>query len=192
MLGAGHLVPYLAAAHADIRPITHIEVWARNRESAFRAVSLIRKLRPGVHVAVATNIEAAVRSADIVSAATRATAPIIHGRWLRPGTHLDLVGGYRPDMRELDDEGIGKCRIFVDVLEAVLEEAGDLIDPIARGIICRSSILGELADLAAGSSVRTSRDEITLFKSVGTAIADLATAVSAWKEEGRVNRAAGE
>ena len=188
MLGAGHLVPYLAAAHAAVRPVARIEVWARNRDRAHEAAARIRALRPDLDVAVATELEAAVRAADIVSVATRATAPVLRGRWLPPGAHVDLVGGYRPDMREIDDDGIANCRLFADARDAALSEAGDLIDPIARGVIRASSLLGDLSDLATGACGRTSGGEITLFKSVGTAAADLATAVCAWKRRAALAR----
>ncbi|MBA2933550.1 ornithine cyclodeaminase family protein [Sphingomonas sp. CGMCC 1.13654] len=181
VLGSGHLAPYLAAAHARIRPIEHIAIWARRPDQAERVASSVREDLGGVPVEVCTDIERAVRSADLVSAATRATAPLIRGEWLAPGVHVDLVGGYRPDMREIDDHGITRGPIFVDSIEGALAEAGDLIDPIERGVLAREAIAGDLAALISGRAGRGSANEITIFKSVGTALADLAAAVAAWE-----------
>ncbi|WP_440524578.1 ornithine cyclodeaminase family protein [Sphingomonas sp.] len=184
VLGSGHLAPYMAAAHAVVRPIETIRIWARDADRAKGAVDKIRSLLPSgsqPDIVVAADLEEATRSADIVTAATSATAPLIRGKWLRPGTHVDLVGSYRPDMREIDDEGISRARIFVDDRAAALTEAGDLTDPIARGLISRMAICGELADLCAGHGGRVASDEITLFKSVGTGIADLVAAIEVWE-----------
>lgn len=184
LVGAGHLIPYLGAAHAAIRPIDRVLIWAR-REEAARACAekLSRRLGEGggPTVEVCGDLEEAVRQADIVSAATRATVPIIEGRWLAPGTHIDLVGGYRPDMREIDDAGIMRSSIFVDDRGAALAEAGDLVDPIARGIWSSAEIRGDFADLSLGLAGRSSAEEITLFKSVGVAASDLAVAALAWR-----------
>ena len=109
--------------------------------------------------------------------ATSSTAPVLEGRWLRPGAFVDLVGSFTPGAREADDDAVLRARIFVDTFEGALAEAGDLIDPISRGVIGRERVEGELADLVSGRVAgRLSAEEITLFKSVGTAIEDLATA----------------
>lgn len=184
VLGGGHLAPYLAVAHALVRPIRTIRLWARCREQAALVSAKILALAPDDFVArieVVDDLEDAVRSADIVSAATSATEPFIPGAWLREGAHVDLVGSYRPDMRELDDAGIAKGRIFIDDRDAALREAGDLIDPISRGIISAEAICGDLAALCAGTAGRTSDDEITIFKAVGIGIADLVAAIEAWE-----------
>ena len=118
-----------------------------------------------------------MRSADIVSCATSSVTPVLEGRWLARGTFVDLVGSFTPEMREADDEAVRRSRIFVDTFEGALAEAGDLIGPIGRGVIGRERIEGELADLV-GARVpgRRTPEEITLFKSVGTALEDLAAA----------------
>jgi ornithine cyclodeaminase len=100
----------------------------------------------------------------------------VRGAWITPGTHLDLVGGFRRGMREADDEAIARARIVVDTYAGALAEAADLVEPLERGVIARSAIVAELAELVAGRPGRTDANEITLFKSVGTAIADLAAA----------------
>lgn len=184
LVGAGHIIPSLGAAHAAVRPIDRILIWARRPEAARAAADRLRaRLEPdrGIMVEAHGDLEAAVRQADIVSAATRATTPLIEGAWLSPGTHVDLVGGYRPDMREIDDDGIARSTIFVDDRIGALAEAGDLIDPIANGVATPASIRGDLADLALGLTGRSGADEITLFKSVGVAASDLAVAVLAWR-----------
>ena len=108
---------------------------------------------------------------------TTSTEPLVQGAWLAPGTHLDLVGGFRPDMREVDDGAVARSRVVVDTYAGALAEAGDLVQPLERGVIVRAHIVAELAELLRGQRVgRRSDDEITLFKSVGTALEDLAAA----------------
>jgi len=177
MVGAGHLAPWLVRAHAALRPaLTRVLIWARRHDSA---QALVRQLQgEGIAAEAATELAAAVAQADIVSCATTATAPLVQGAWLRPGTHLDLVGGYRPDMREADDAAIARCeRIVVDTRAGALAEAGDLVQTLARGVITPAHISGELAELLRGDCAgRTAPEQITLFKSVGTALEDLAAA----------------
>jgi ornithine cyclodeaminase len=121
-------------------------------------------------------LQAAVRWADIVSCATLARAPLVRGAWLRPGQHLDLVGSFTAEMREVDDGAIGRCELYVDTRAGALAEAGEIIGAIARGIIEPSAIRAELADLPSGRFARAGDDSITVFKSVGTALEDLAAA----------------
>jgi ornithine cyclodeaminase len=123
------------------------------------------------------DLEQAVREADIVSCATTATAPVVHGAWLPAGCHLDLVGGFRRSMREADDAAVARARVYVDTYAGALAEAADIVEPLERGVIARADVLGELAGLVCGDAPgRTSPAEITLFKSVGTAVEDLAAA----------------
>ena len=178
LAGTGALAPWMAAAHASVRPIERIDVWGRRPERAEATVEAIRPLvGPGVDVRAAFSFEAAVRRADIVSCATSSPTPVLEGRWLAAGAFVDLVGSFTPDTRESDDDAVRRSRIFVDTFEGALAEAGDLLDPIARGVIGRERVEGELADLVHGRvEGRRSTEEITLFKSVGTAIEDLAAA----------------
>jgi alanine dehydrogenase len=177
LAGTGALAPWMAAAHATVRPIERIDVWGRRPARVQATVEAIRLLvGPQVEIKAAP-FEDAVRRADIVSCATSSSAPVLEGRWLRPGAFVDLVGGFTPDAREADDDAVLRARIFVDTFEGALAEAGDLIGPISRGVIGRERVEGELADLVSGRVAgRLSVEEITLFKSVGTAIEDLATA----------------
>ena len=176
VVGTGALAPWMAAAHAVVRPIERIDVWGRRPERVSATVDAIREL-VGARLTVdaAPALEESVRAADIVSCATSSPAPLVSGRWLRTGTFVDLVGSFSPSTREADDDVVRRARIFVDTFEGALAEAGDLIDPIARGVIDRERIEGELADLVKGRIAgRRTAEEITLFKSVGTALEDLA------------------
>jgi len=175
IVGAGHIASMLAPAWRAVRPIARVLVW--NLRPA-RAEALAAALREqGLAASATADLEGAVRQADIVSCATLATAPLIRGEWLRPGAHLDLVGGYLPTMREADDAAVRRARVFIDS-EAALTEAGDLTQPIANGVLEPSAIAGTLATLCRGETAgRRSVEEITLFKSVGTALEDLAAAV---------------
>lgn len=180
LVGAGALAAHLAAAHMAQRPIERVSIWARRNE---QAEALAAKLvRPGLDVRAIRDLDAAVAEADIVSAATLADAPLIRGDRLRPGAHVDLVGGFTPAMREADDDAIRRARVFVDTFAGALAEAGDILQPIASGALKREAIAGDLFSLADGTTAgRIGADEITLFKSVGTALEDLAAAAHVWR-----------
>jgi ornithine cyclodeaminase len=178
MIGTGALAPKMVAAHCAVRAIVRVRVWGRRPERATAAVEAIENLVPRyIRVEYAPDLEVAVRSADIVSCATSSALPVLAGRWLRPGTFVDLVGSFSPSTREADDEVMSRSRLFVDTLEGAFAEAGDILDPLSRGVIERTQIEAELADLVRGNAHgRGSPREIIVFKSVGTAIEDLAAA----------------
>jgi ornithine cyclodeaminase/alanine dehydrogenase-like protein (mu-crystallin family) len=180
IVGAGHLAPYLVRAHASVRPIRKVSIW--NRTPA-RAEAMAASLAAtGLAVEVAVDLEAAVRAADIVSCATFSNDALVQGAWLRPGQHVDLVGAFKPTMRETDDEVIRRARVWVDTYEGAMSEAGDLLQPIAAGIFAEKDIQGDLAGLVRGTApVRRGEDEITLFKSVGASIEDLAAAIAVYE-----------
>ncbi len=175
MVGTGALAPHLIAAHAAVRPIHNVLIWGRTEE---KAVKLAKRLdRPDFRVAATTDLEAAARGAQIISCATLSTTPLIAGDWLQPGQHLDLVGGFRPDMRETDDTAIRRARVFVDTRTGAAAEAGDIVQPIDSGILDPADIAADLFELTRGERAgRRYYDQITLFKSTGTAIEDLAAA----------------
>ena len=177
MVGAGHLAPWLVRAHLALQPsLLRVSIWARRGD---RAEALAQQLRSeGIAAEAVADLAAAVARADVLSCATTATVPLVQGAWLQCGTHLDLVGGFRPDMREVDDAAISRCDcIVVDTRAGALAEAGDLVQPLARGIITLDRIAGDLAELLRGDCAgRTHDDQVTLFKSVGTALEDLAAA----------------
>jgi alanine dehydrogenase len=177
ILGTGALAPTMAVSHCAVRPIKRVSVWGRRPEQASATAEAIRAKLQDIEVSVTDSIEKAVATADIVSSSTSSPTPILAGKWLKPGTHVDLVGSFQPTKRESDDDVVLRSRIFVDTLHGALHEGGDVVEPISRGVISRDRIEGELADLASGRvNGRGGKDEITLFKSVGTAIEDLATA----------------
>jgi ornithine cyclodeaminase len=180
LLGAGALADYMIRAHASVRPITHVAVW--NRTPANAAAVAARFAGSGITVTVTTDLEAAVREADIISTATISSTALVKGAWLKPGAHLDCVGAFRPDMRETDDDCVRRARLWVDTRIGGLHEAGDVVLPLKAGVITEAHILGDLYELARGQApVRASADEITMFKSVGASIEDLAAAVAVWE-----------
>lgn len=178
IVGTGALAPYMALAHCTVRPIRRITVSGRDEGRASDTATEIRALVGGrVEVSVATDLGSVVPAADIVSCATSSVQPVLAGKWLRPGAFVDLVGSFSPGRREADDDAVLRSRLFVDTFEGALTEAGDLLQPLERGLIGRDRIEGELSDLVSGRSTgRRGADEIILFKSVGTAIEDLAAA----------------
>lgn len=178
VVGAGSLPPYLVRAHTGVRPIRDVAIWNR---TVARAESLAAQLRAeGFNAEAVTDLEAVARTADIITCATLSTAPLIKGGWLKEGAHLDLVGGFTPLMREADDAAITRARVYVDT-SAAIAEAGDIAGPVARGALRAENICGDLAGLCSGRTPgRATPAEITLFKSAGTAIEDLAAAVLLW------------
>lgn len=175
LVGTGHLAPALARGHAAVRPIRRVLVWGR---SNVRAEALAARLRDaGLAAEPAPDLAAAVAQADIVSCATVSTEPLVLGRWVRPGTHVDLVGAFTPQMRESDDALIQAARVYVDTYAGALSEAGDLTRPIAAGVWSPDRVCADLYQLCSGDRAgRAADDEITVFKSVGAAIEDLTAA----------------
>lgn len=185
IVGAGALAPHLVAAHRSVRPsLSRVLVW--NRTSG-KAESLAGRLRAdGVDARAVSDLEAAAREADVISCATSSEEPLVHGAWLRPGTHIDLVGGFTPAMREADDEVIRRARIFVDTRQFTVDDAGDLCQPIASGVIARADVLADLFELCRGDHPgRRAPDEITLFKNAGGGHLDLFVAMALVGRAGR-------
>lgn len=176
VIGTGTLAPFMARAHVALRPsLKRVVIWGRSTERAMFLASRLRN--EGLACEVATDLPSAVASAHIISCATAAATPVVSGQWLSPGTHLDLVGGFTRAMREVDDDAVRRALIVVDTYAGALAEAGDLTDPLERGVITRENIVAELAQLVrAERPGRTRADQVTLYKSVGTALADLAAA----------------
>lgn len=180
MVGAGALAPHLVRAHRSVRPITRVTLWNRTRGRAVQTGFALTAT--GIEVDVTDDLEAAVKEADIVSCATLSSKPLISGPWLKKGTHVDLVGSFTPTMREVDDAAIKRARVYVDTRAGATKEAGDIVQPLRRRALKKSDIQGDLFDLCHGTvKGRRRKDEITLFKSVGTAIEDLAAAVLVWR-----------
>jgi ornithine cyclodeaminase len=179
MIGAGALAPHLVRAHCAVRPIKRVTLWNRTRS---RAVSTAFALTTsGLSPEIADDLEMAVREADIVSCATLSATPLVHGAWLKKGAHVDLVGAFSPNTREADDEAIRRARIYVDDRINAPKASGEIAIPLKKKVLTLKSIQGDLYELCRGKAKgRKRRDEITLFKSTGLALEDLAAAVLVW------------
>jgi len=175
VVGSGRVARLLPQAYRALLPIEEITVWSRNPEAAARMAAQLSF--DDCAVRASTQLEAAVGQADVVSCATLATEPVIRGAWLQPGSHLDLIGGFTPQMREADDDCFKGSALYVDTVEA-LQKAGDLLGPMARGVFAPSDVAGTLEALCrAQAGGRQSDQSRTVFKSVGTALEDLAAAI---------------
>jgi ornithine cyclodeaminase len=176
MVGAGGLSRHLIAAHRAVRPsIERVLIW--NRTPA-KAVQLVGE---GVADVMVDDLAAAVREADIVCTATMTKDPLIRGEWLRPGTHVDCVGAYLPDHREIDDDVVRRAEIYVDSRLATLTEGGDLVIPIDAGVISADDVRADLYELSQGNRQgRTDPDAITLFENCGGGHLDLMVARHLW------------
>ena len=180
MVGAGALAPHLIRAHRSVRPIARVTLWNRTRGRAVQTGFALAA--SGTEVDVTDDLEAAVKEADIVSCATLAIEPLIKGAWLKKGTHVDLVGGFTPTMREADNDCVRRARVYVDTRAGAMKEGGDIVQPLRRKVISKDDIQGDLFDLCRGRKKgRRRANEITLFKSVGTAVEDLAAAMLVWR-----------
>lgn len=179
VVGAGQIARLLPAAYRAVRPIDRISIWGR---SVAKAEALAESLlRNGLPARAVRDLEAACGEADIVSCATLATEPLVHGAWLRPGSHLDLSGSFTPAMREADDACFAGAALYVDTPEA-LEKSGELLGPLGRGVFTAQDVRGTLAALSRRQAVgRRSDDERTVFKAVGTALEDLAAAIEVYE-----------
>jgi len=174
MVGTGQLAPHLIESHALVRPIREVRIWGRRAERAGAVAASLS--RPQLRVEAVDDLEAAVRWADIVSCATLSQQPLVRGAWLREGQHLDLVGAFTPRMCEADDEALARAELYVDTRVGALAESGEIVGAMARGVIGAQSVRAELNELASGRFRRSHPAAITLFKSVGTALEDLAAA----------------
>ncbi len=179
VVGSGKVASFIADAYREVRPVETVQVWDIEPSQAERLVQRLRQ--DGFAARLATDLEQAVRDADIISAATLATTPLIRGAWLKPGTHVDLIGGFTPKMREADDAAVAHASIFIDTREA-MHEAGDIVQPLTSGLIFEGDVKATLEDLCRQNVMaRSSEHEITLYKAVGTALADLTAATMVYE-----------
>ena len=177
--GAGHIAGAMIEAYAAAFPEARFTIWNRTRLTAEALAA-----RTGAHVA--DDLETAVRRAEIIACATMATTPYLRGDWLSPGTHVDLIGAYRPDMREADDAALRRARIFCDSRATTVEHIGEFRDPIARGVMAEADIVADFYDIEAGLFARSSPEEITLCKNGGGAHLDLICAqyiLQTWRQK---------
>lgn len=180
MVGTGRLALNLVEAHSAVRPLKAVSVWGRDTSKAEVLVQQIEAL--GLSATVANDLSTACRGADIISCATLSNRPLVQGAWLKEGAHLDLVGAFKPTMRESDDTAVTRSRVYVDTYEGATHEGGDIVIPLQTGILDKADIQAELRQLVTGERQgRKSSQEITMFKSVGAALEDLAGAVLAYE-----------
>ncbi len=178
IVGAGTVARSMVSAYRSAFPEARFTFWNRSRAGAEAAAQ-------ASGADVADDLAVAVGAADIIATATMSRDPVIRGEWLSPGTHLDLIGAYRPDMREVDDEALRRARLFVDSRATTIHHIGELKDPIARGVISEADVIADYYDLAKGGFARLSDDEITIAKNGGGAHLDLMTAayiLGAWRK----------
>ncbi|QJQ94642.1 MULTISPECIES: ornithine cyclodeaminase family protein [Halomonadaceae] len=179
IVGTGKLAPMLIEAHAAVRPIKRVRIWGRNPD---KTRALAAEYAGRFDCAAVEDLAAATREADIVSCATLSSEALIHGEWLKPGAHLDLVGAFRPSMRECDSVCLQRGQVFVDTYAGARGEAGDILQAIDEGAFRFEQIQGELTELMRGDkSGRESDSAITVFKSVGASLEDLAAAIEVWE-----------
>lgn len=170
IVGAGAVAKSMIEAYRAIFPDAQYLVWSRTMGSAARLADEMK------NVSTTTDLEEAVRGADIIATATMSETPLIRGKWLRPGTHLDLIGAYTPAMREVDDDALRRARIFVDSRATTLAHIGELKIPLEAEVIGYDDVIADFYDIAAGKYVRRDEDEITIAKNGGGAHLDLMTA----------------
>lgn len=176
LLGSGRVAAALAEAYAASFPLTEIAIWSPRASNAGALAA--RLVAHGIPAHAVPRPEPA--GFDIIAAATLSAAPLVHGADLSPGTHLDLVGAYRADLREVDGPAVARALVVVDTRAGGLSEAGDVVQAIAEGHITPGHVVAELADLCRNAHPgRTSPEQVTLFKSVGWAGEDLAAAILA-------------
>lgn len=180
IIGAGAMAPFLVRAHCAVRPIRQIRIWNRTQANAEKLAATLRA--EGFDVSATDDLDGALGWADMISSATISAEPLVRGARLKPGTHVDLVGAFTPELRESDDEAISKARVYVDTREGATKEAGDIVQALASGALTRDGIVADLYELARGEKQgRRNADEITLFKSVGAALEDLAAGIAVYK-----------
>jgi ornithine cyclodeaminase/alanine dehydrogenase-like protein (mu-crystallin family) len=175
MIGTGALSINLIKAHAAVRPIKEVYIWGRNFEKA-TAICAVLKNEKFTVTAIKTIAEK-IAEVAIVSCATLSKRPLVLGKYLKNGQHIDLVGAYKKDMREADDETISKASVYVDTFQGGLKESGDIVIPLQNGTLKEEDIKADLFQLCSNQKAgRSSAEEITVFKSVGHALEDLAAA----------------
>lgn len=186
VIGAGKMSWWLVQAHRVVRPsLARVLIWNRSHARASELADRLAQDR--IRAEVVTDLDAATRQADLISACTRSHTPLIKGANLKTGVHLDLVGGYTPQTREADDDAARRARVFVDRRETAFHGVGDILQPIASGAIGEADVLGDLYDLAGGSVPgRSAMSDITFFKNAGGGHLDLMTCETVFAQIGGV------
>lgn len=175
MIGTGTLSKEMIRAHTAVRPIDEVLIWGRDDNKAKQIQEQLKQDK--FNVATSIDLAEALHWADIICCATSATDPLIHGKNLKPGQHLDLVGSFKPHAREADDQVIKRSRVYLDEIAAGIKESGDIVIPLQSELIKQEDIVGDLFGLCRKEiEGRNNKEEITLFKSVGHAVEDLVAA----------------
>ena len=175
--GSGNLAEYMVRAHLSVRDFKCVTLIGRNKDKVAVLHNSLQRAFTDIEFVIGQSCEKVIKSADVISCATGSPTPLFKGGWLKPGTHVDLIGNHRCDSRECDSVTIAQSKVYVDSKENVLAEAGELLIPISEGVFDEANISGELADLAKKNNYeRKCESDITVFKSVGTALSDLITA----------------
>ena len=175
MVGAGQMAPHLVSAHCEVRPsLKQVQVWNRTSEKAQQLCHRLASKFPHISFSTVGDIESGARQADLICSAIGSKQPIIEGAWLKPGAHVDLIGAYTPQMREADDEVLTRGNLFVDARETTINHIGELMIPLAAGVIGEADVLADLSGLCQQRHPgRQSEDEITVFKNGGGGHLDL-------------------
>ncbi len=182
LLGSGNLAPYIIRAHASVRPLKKVIVWSRTKANAEKVIATMGAELNDISFEVADDIETACGEADIIVGATGSPDILVKGAWVKEGTHTDFLGNHHADKRECDTELVKKSTVYLDTYVNCLKEAGEVLVPLAEGAIVKDDIKGELAELCTGKApLRRDEKQITLFKSVGSALSDLVTANKAFE-----------
>lgn len=180
LVGAGRVGSLIPKAYRCVLPIQHVSVWDQNSAASERLVDRLKE--EGLDAQVVEDLPGTVREADVVTCATLATEPVIQGEWLKPGSHLDLIGSFTPHMREADDDCFRGASLFVDTDEAA-QKSGDLLGPLSRNVITKTDLTRTLQALCLGNANGRKDDaERTVFKAVGTALEDLAAAIQVYEQ----------
>lgn len=182
IVGAGTVSRNMVSAYSSAFPGARFTVWNRSPENAR---NMVAELSDDFEISQVDDLEAAVKCADIITCATMSSAPVIDGAWLQDGQHLNLIGAYRPNMREVNDLALQRARIFVDSRDTTINHIGELMLPIANGAISKSDVIADYYDIASGTFSRVSDAEINVFKNGGGAHLDLMTAkliLQKWRE----------
>lgn len=181
LIGTGRLAPFLIHAHAAVRPLQRVMINGRNSAKVAALIERMKSELPHIEFTSASTVEAACAEAHIVVCATGSPEILVEGAWIRPGTFTDFLGNHHADHRECDTAMVTRSKVYVDTYINCMKEAGEILIPIQEGVFTQEAIQGELADLCAGRSAgRSTTEEITLFKSVGAALGDLAVARAVW------------
>jgi len=186
LLGTGNLATYIIRANASVRPLKRVLVWGRTASNAGKVVDQMSSELDGIEVSVADNLEEACGQSDIIVSATGSHEPLVHGDWVKPGTHTDFIGNHHADKRECDTALVLKSKVYADSYANCFKEAGEILVPISEGVFAKEDVVADLSEMCSGSaSLRQSDEEITLFKSIGMGISDLVGAGLAYQVSAR-------